>query len=64
QTIYSPLDRTATMAVWGGSLTNTSFGGNVVYNYVPTPEQTEGSTGTSGEIAIEGEVAFVDNKQN
>ena len=64
QTIYSTLDRTATMAVWGGSLTNTSFGGNVVYNYVPTPEQTEGSTGTSGEIAIEGEVAFVDNKQD
>ena len=60
QTIYSPLSRSATMAVWGGSLTHTSFGGNVVYNYVPTPEQTE----NSGEIAIEGEVAFVDNKQN
>ena len=60
QTIYSTLDRTATMAVWGASINATTFKGNVVYDYVPTPEQTENSV----EIAIEGEVAFVDNKQD
>ncbi|MGN0783959.1 MAG: leucine-rich repeat protein, partial [Christensenellales bacterium] len=60
QTIYSTLDRTATMAVWGASINATTFKGNVVYDYVPTPEQTENSVG----IAINGEVAFVENKQD
>lgn len=64
QTIYSKLDRATTMATWGPSLKDTSFKGNVVYNYVPTSEQPEGPTGTSSEIAIEGEVAFVDNKRD
>lgn len=64
QTIYSTLDRTATMAVWGASINATTFNGNVVFNYVPTPEQPEGTTGISSEIAINGEVAFVDNKQD